>query len=98
MEEDFITQDDVRPTATDDSNISEGACLVNTDEVNVKLICEIGAVNLTIDELKELKVGSTVEFIKWPNKVKLRLNGTSFAEGYLVEVNGMLGVKISNRV
>lgn len=59
--------------------------------------CEVGEVNLSFKEIENLKVGDSLEFIKWPGSVKLRLNNLIFAEGYLVEVNNMLGVKITNR-
>ncbi len=64
--------------------------------LNVK--CEIGTVSYSLADITKYQVGDIIEFTRWPNKVKLTINGVSFAEGILVEVEGMLGVKIINKL
>ena len=89
--EDFITKNNVRD--------SENKPVVqNLDELSLQVRCEVGTISMTLEELYNLKVGDYIEFIKWPGRVKLLLNDYLFAEGYLVEVDGMLGVKITNNL
>lgn len=77
--------------------VAENKIFQSPSDVNLQVSCEIGAISITLDELSHLKVGDCLEFMHKANKVKLRLNNTTvFAEGYLVDVNGMLGVKITN--
>lgn len=64
-------------------------------DVSVSIRCEIGVVNLSLHDLHNLKIGDTVDFMRWPGFVRLSANNVTFAEGVLVEVNGMLGVKIT---
>jgi flagellar motor switch/type III secretory pathway protein FliN len=67
---------------------------IDMSAVKVQLKCEVGVVNISMAELSNIKVGDMVEFGKWPNTVKLILNNSCIAEGYLIEVQGMLAVKI----
>jgi flagellar motor switch/type III secretory pathway protein FliN len=67
------------------------------NSTNFVLTCQVGEVNLSFRDLSNLKIGDSIDFIKWPGKVKLFLNNLIFAEGYLVEIDNMLGVKITNR-
>lgn len=68
------------------------------DEISFTVKCEIGHVAISLNELLNLKIGDCLEFMRWPGKVKLKLNDYLFAEGYLVELDGMLGVKITNNL
>lgn len=72
--------------------------LLNSADIELMVSCEVGQVTLSLGQLMQLKVGDSLEFMRWPGKVKLRVNNNLFAEGYMVEVNGMLGVKITNRI
>lgn len=67
---------------------------VDMNAVKVQVTCEVGSVNMSMSELSNLKTGDFIEFCKWPNTVKLKLNNSYIAQGYLVEVQGMLAVKI----
>jgi flagellar motor switch/type III secretory pathway protein FliN len=71
---------------------------INPNQVNLNVKCEVGQVSLTLDDLMQLQTGSVVEMSRWPNQVKLSVNGVYIAEGMLVEIDGMLGVKITERV
>ncbi|MCE2706589.1 MAG: FliM/FliN family flagellar motor switch protein [Proteobacteria bacterium] len=84
-EEDLVEQDD----------ISDDEPLLDTDNLEVQIRCEIGKVSLSLAELSKIKIGDTIEFMRWPTQlVKLSVNNNYFAQGLLVEINGMLGVKI----
>lgn len=92
------SSDDHSSAATTDKSVTNSSRDLDVlASANFELKCEVGAVNLSFQEISELKVGDSIEFIKWPGKVKLRLNNLIFAEGYLVEINNMLGIKITNR-
>ncbi len=66
--------------------------------VNLVVRCEIGMVNISLDKLSQLRVGDVIDLIRWPSVVKLTANGAYFAEGVLVEVDGMLGVKLTRKL
>lgn len=68
------------------------------NEISFTIKCEIGHVEIALNDLLNLKIGDCLEFMRWPGKVKLKLNDYLFAEGYLIEQEGMLGVKISNNL
>ena len=67
--------------------------LVNT---KVHITVEAGSLDLTLDRLLTMQVGDIFEFAGLPAKVKLMANGSLLADGYLVEINGRIGVKIAN--
>lgn len=71
---------------------------INPEDINLLVKCEIGQISISLEQLTKFKEGDTVELIRWPNKVKLSANGAYFAEGVLVEVEGMLGVKITRKL
>lgn len=79
---------------TEPENIGQQLDL-NTHDITVSVRCEIGSVNLSLHDLHSLKIGDTVDFMRWPGFVRLSANNIIFAEGVLVDVNGMLGVKIT---
>ncbi|MBP9742310.1 MAG: FliM/FliN family flagellar motor switch protein [Burkholderiales bacterium] len=72
--------------------------LISADDVSLQIKCEVGQITASLAELAKYKVGDILDLVKWPGKVKLSANGTYFAEGVLVEVSGMLGVKITNKI
>lgn len=86
--------------ATKNENVIASNKLIHPalDEIKFQISCEIGSISISLEELSKLKVGDCLEFIRWPGKVKLKLNDYLFAEGYLVETEGMLGVKITNNL
>lgn len=89
--EDFVAKKDLVPP-TEDHHYKA------LEEISFKVSCEIGSVAVSLNELLNLKIGDCLEFMRWPGKVKLKLNDYLFAEGYLVEVNGMMGVKVTNNL
>ena len=83
----------------DFNNIQPDDFTEQTDRLNNISLCltiEVGQVHLSLKQLLELKLNDTLDFAGLPPKVKLVLNHVIIGEGYLVEFNGRLGVKISN--
>ncbi len=89
-----MTDEEVLKTQQDSNTDKKQSSVIDMHKVKVQLKCEVGAVNLSMSELSTFKIGDMVEFGKWPNTVKLILNNSCIAEGYLIEVQGMLAVKI----
>lgn len=71
---------------------------ISAHAINLVVRCEIGMVNVSLEKLTQLKIGDVLELTRWPNTVKLTANGAYFAEGILVEVEGMLGVKLTRKL
>jgi len=94
--QEFLEKNDQPQGASD-----ERFKIMNPDElssISFRVTCEVGQTSISLSELSNLKIGDCINFIKWPGMVKLKLNDYLFAEGYLVEIDGMLGVKITNRL
>lgn len=91
----FIGKNAVPEKTVDDNYVLKG---LDPEQLSFKVACEIGTTTISLAKLATLKAGDCIEFMRWPNKVKLKLNDYLFAEGYLVEVEGMLGVKVTNSV
>ncbi len=72
--------------------------IVSASTIDVVVRCEVGRVVLSIKDLLELRVGKTLTISNWPQTVKLSANGVYIAEGFLVEVNEMLAVKITKKL
>lgn len=68
---------------------------VNPELVDIVVKCEVGSVQLTLKDIMALNEGSIVEFSPWPSDVKLMVNGSCIGYGIMVEVNGLLGVKVT---
>lgn len=66
-------------------------------DVALTLKCEVGTIQLSIQELLDLHLGSVLNISSLPPQVKLTLNGKYIATGALVEVDGMLGVKLTSK-
>lgn len=81
---------------SDSFDSTSGGISANTIELAVR--CEIGMVSVSLEKLMQLRVGDVFELSRWPNTVKLTVNGAYFAEGILVEVEGMLGVKLTRKL
>lgn len=93
-EDEFLEEEEGDDFQADDSDDA----LISADDVSLHIKCEVGQITASLAELAKYKVGDIVDLVKWPGKVKLSANGTYFAEGVLVEVSGMLGVKITNKI
>ncbi len=103
ISEDDMINNDIRKNANDGSSessqpIKDDKPLISGNDINIKIQCEIGQIALPLSSMVNCRIGDIIEFTKWPNKVKLTANGTYFAEGILVEVAGMVGVKITNKL
>lgn len=86
-----LNNDDTNVISCQDNNSLD----LNSSQITVSVRCEIGEVNLSLADLYNLKIGDSVDFMRWPGFVKLSANNVIFAEGVLVEVNGLLAVKIT---
>jgi flagellar motor switch/type III secretory pathway protein FliN len=89
-----MIDEDILDKDRDSTPSKKKSGVIDMNTVKVQLKCEVGVVSISMEELSNIKVGDMVEFGKWPNTVKLILNNSCIAEGYLVEVQGMLAVKI----
>lgn len=64
-------------------------------DVALTLKCEVGTIQLSLQELLGLHLGSVLNISSLPPQVKLTLNGKYIATGVLVEVDGILGIKLT---
>ena len=71
---------------------------ISLEDVDVVVRCEVATVKLSLARLSQLKVGDSLELTKWPNTVRLMVNSRPVAEGVLIEVSGMLAVKITRKL
>lgn len=71
--------------------------LLSDNDISITLSCQIGKVRLSIAQLSKIVVGDVIEFSPWPTTAKLYANDSYLASGELVEVNGMVGVKITSK-
>lgn len=104
LEKKIDNTEDIIDKTNNINNIVENNLLKNDDisyidesklkNINFKINIEAGSVDLSLEELANLKHGDILDFAGLPPKVKLVLNGSFLAEGYLVEFNGRLGVKL----
>lgn len=78
-----------------DTNNLENVSCVNPELVDIVVKCEVGSVQLTLQYIMTLHEGSVIEFSPWPIDVKLMVNGSCIGYGIMVEVNGLLGVKVT---
>ena len=86
------------PAVVDSDETSQSAAIVNMDDVDITVMCEVASVKLSLAELSQLKIGDTLELSSWPNTVRLLVGGRPIAEGVLVEISGMLAVKIIRKL
>lgn len=90
--------DEIQNNYLDDAVIGDEIVKPSHYDINLTLKCEIGTISVSYAQLNSYKIGDVVEFMKWPGKVKLSIHGAYIAEGILVDVEGMLGVKITNKL
>ena len=70
--------------------------LIDPSRVNLTLVVEIGRFEMTLNQLLELKPGSSLPFSKRPEEgVVIRLNDKRIAEGELIQIGDLIGVKIN---
>ena len=64
--------------------------------VMVDVCCEAGRKTLTLEEARELKVGSNIKFDKLAGEAfEIRLNGHPFAKGEIVVIHDMMAVRVT---
>jgi flagellar motor switch/type III secretory pathway protein FliN len=66
------------------------------DNLMFNLNAQAGQISLSMQQLLNLASGQVVDLAPLPPKVQLLINGVIIGDGYLVEINGRLGVKIAN--
>ena len=91
------TQSDANISENSTVDVAKNQPLLTPEQISLQVKCEIGNLNIQLDELLQLKIGSVVDIVKWPHAVKLTANGIYFAQGMLVELEGMLAVKITSK-
>ncbi len=86
-------------TLTETFKRKEDEDMLQTDELEVRLTFELGSTVLTMRELSELQAGHVFE-LKDPttSPVTVRANGRMVARGRLVDVNGTIGVQLTDDV
>lgn len=65
-----------------------------TDSIALRVGCEVGQVEISIDKLKNLSEGQTLQFNNTAQSVYITVNGVRMGEGMLVDVEGKIGVKV----
>lgn len=76
----------------------EAAEYVNTlaESCILTIEAQAGQINLSLQQLLTLTSGQTFDLAPLPPKVKLLINGVVIGDGFLVELNGRVGVKIAS--
>jgi type III secretion protein Q len=65
------------------------------DELPLKLVCQVGSVELSLAQLRELGVGSLVQLTpQMQDGVDLMVNGRRVGQGQLVKIGDGLGVRL----
>ena len=65
------------------------------NNLSIQITAQAGQVMLSIQQLMALSLDQVIDIAPLPPKVALLANGVNIGDGYLVELNGRLGVKIS---
>ena len=67
-----------------------------TESISVPLIVELCRKPMTLDQVGQLKKGSILELAQsTSDPISLVLNGKSIGQGELIEVDGKIGIKIT---
>ena len=65
------------------------------DELQLKLVCQVGSVELSLAQLRELGVGSVLALApRMHEGVDLMINGRRVGQGQLVKIGDGLGVRL----
>ena len=81
------------PTPADTPNAQDA---VSLDSVPVRLSFDLGERTLSLGELKALQVGQSFDLVQpLSSAVQLRVNGALIGTGELVEIDGQIGVTIT---
>lgn len=87
----------VTMAAADGTNASSASSMVDylTNNMDFTLSCEIGQMNVSLNELLNFKQGQSLDFNLNLQQVKIIINNVVLGFGQLVEVDGKYGVKIT---
>lgn len=76
------------PTATPDLDVS-------LDALPLKLVCQVGSVELTLEQLREMAPGTLLPLASSTrDEVDLMVNGRRVGRGELVRIGDGLGVRL----
>lgn len=78
------------------SEVGAGPSLeTSLDELQLKLVCQVGSVELTLAQLRELGTGSLLQLTpQMQEGVELLINGRRVGQGQLVQIGDGLGVRV----
>ena len=80
---------------SDDQHHKNTEKLINPDQIDLPIFCEIGRFNMSLEKLLQLRSGSTIPLSNRPEEgVYLTLNQKKIARGELVQLGDIIGVKI----
>lgn len=68
------------------------------DRVNIQVDVVIGEARMSMRELTRLKLSDIIKLGNLDQLVKLQIENQAFAEGILVDIGGVIGVKITNKI
>lgn len=103
--------EDVSDSRSDDeleSSDTGSANAVNTNQqqpligkdllknLSITISAEAGQIILSLQQLVNLEVNQILDIASMPPKVNLLVNGVNIGNGYLVEINGRVGVRIAH--
>ncbi len=64
--------------------------------LSITVSAEAGQIILSLQQLVNLEVNQVLDIAPMPPKVNLVVNGVNIGNGFLVEINGRVGVKIAH--
>ena len=71
----------------------------NLENVHVDICVELGRKEITIDEVRAIKVQDTIDFDKLAGEAfDILINGRLFAEGEIVVVTDLMAVRITRLI
>jgi flagellar motor switch protein FliN/FliY len=77
------------------SFLSEDQKLKRLENIEAKLVVEVGSANITVRDLLRLNVGSVIELNTLAGEhLKIRANGTLILKGEIVSISDILGVRV----
>jgi|GEM_PF-5583055 len=65
------------------------------DLITFTLTCELSGMQLSLNELLDLKEGDMLDYINSMERIMLKINGITIGHGELVNIDGSYGVKIN---
>lgn len=68
------------------------------DAISIQVDIVMGAVKMSLEELSALKMADIIKLGNWNQTVKLCIDNNPFAEGILVDLGGVISVKIINKI